>query len=331
MLVLGIDTSCDDTSAALLSFDGEKPTILSNVVSSQDEIHQKYGGIVPELASRRHMEMIWPVVNEALSGKSTEDLSVIAVCHGPGLIGSLLVGTSFTKSLNLTSGIPFVGVNHLEGHLLSAFLADPAPSFPLLSLVVSGGHTSIYKVDDFGSYEELGRTRDDAAGEAYDKVSKLLGLGYPGGPVIDSLARDGNPEAVSFPRIMLKKDTLDFSFSGLKTAVRLTVEKDPGLRKEDIAAAFQGMVVEVLIRKTRLAMERTGIKRISLSGGVAANSGLRERMAGMCKEVGAEFYPPPISLCTDNGAMIALAGYHRFRMGQVSELGLNPRAHLPIT
>jgi N6-L-threonylcarbamoyladenine synthase len=329
MLVLGIDTSCDDTSASLLSFADEKPSILSNVVSSQNEIHDKYGGIVPELASRRHMEMIWPVINEALGGKRLEELGVIAVCHGPGLIGSLLVGTSFAKSVSLTSGVPFIGVNHLEGHLLSALLTEPAPSFPLLSLVVSGGHTSIYRVQGYGDYQELGRTRDDAAGEAYDKVSKLLGLGYPGGPEIDRLSKTGDRKAIRFPRLMLK-DTPDFSFSGLKTAVRLAVERDPALRHEDVASAFQEAVVEVLVRKTRDMMERTGVKNVSLSGGVAANSELRESMGEMCHKMGAEFFPPPINLCTDNGAMIALAGYHRFRMGETSDLGLNPRAHLPV-
>lgn len=329
MLILGIDTSCDDTSASLVSFEDHKPIILSNMVSSQSEIHDKYGGIVPELASRRHMEMIWPVVKEALNGKRPEELDAISVCHGPGLIGSLLVGTAFAKSMSLSSGTPFIGVNHLEGHLLSAFLTEPAPAFPLLSLVVSGGHTSIYRVEGFGDYKELGRTRDDAAGEAYDKVSKLLGLGYPGGPVIDRLAKTGDRKAVRFPKLMTK-DTLDFSFSGLKTAVRLAVERDPGLRHEDVASAFQEAVVEVLVRKTRQAMEQTGIKSLSLSGGVAANSELRERMGQMCAEQGADFYPPPIQFCTDNGAMIALAGYHRFRIGQTSDLGLNPKAHLPV-
>jgi len=330
MLVLGIDTSCDDTSASLLSFDdGHKPSILSNVVSSQNHIHDKYGGIVPELASRRHMEMIWPVVKEALDGTGLDKLDAIAVCHGPGLIGSLIVGTAFAKSMSLSSGTPFIGVNHLEGHLLSALLTEPQAPFPMLSLVVSGGHTSLYMVRDFGDYEELGRTRDDAAGEAYDKVSKLLGLGYPGGPEIDRLSGTGNRKAIRFPRAYMK-DTFDFSFSGLKTAVRLAVEKDPALKPGDVAAAFQDSVVDVLVRKTRLALEKTAIKSVSLSGGVAANSELRERMRQMCDEVGAGFYPPPVALCTDNGAMIALAGYHRFRVGQTSDLGINPKAHLPI-
>jgi len=330
MLVLGIDTSCDDTSASLVSFEDDRPDIVTNIVSSQSDIHDKYGGIVPELASRRHMEMIWPVVNEALGKNRIDDLGVIAVCYGPGLIGSLLVGTSFAKSMSLSTAIPFIGVNHLEGHLLSALLAEPAPGFPLLSMVVSGGHTSIYMVRGYGDYEELGKTRDDAAGEAYDKVSKLLGLGYPGGPVIDRLARTGNRKSIRFPRAMMK-GTHDFSFSGLKTAVRLEVERNPALKPEDVAAAFQDAVVDVLVRKVRMAIEETGVKSVALSGGVAANSELRERMAEMCEKIGAEFYPPPVALCTDNGAMIALAGYHRFRMGQVSDLGLNPRAHLPIS
>jgi len=330
MLVLGIDTSCDDTSASLLSFDDvHNPSILSNVVSSQNQIHDKYGGIVPELASRRHMEMICPVVKEALDGTILDELAVIAVCHGPGLIGSLLVGTAFAKSMSLSSGTPFIGVNHLEGHLLSALLTESQAPFPMLSMVVSGGHTSLYRVNGFADYEELGRTRDDAAGEAYDKVSKLLGLGYPGGPEIDRLSKAGDRKAIRFPRAYMK-DTLDFSFSGLKTAVRLAVEKDSDLKAEDVAAAFQDSVVDILVKKTRLAIEKTGIKSVSLSGGVAANSELRERMGLMCDKLGAGFYPPPVNLCTDNGAMIALAGYHRFRIGQTSDLGINPKAHLPL-
>ena len=330
MLVLGIDTSCDDTSASLMSFNDESARVLSNIVSSQSEIHDKYGGIVPELASRRHMEMVWPVVSEALGEARPEDLGAIAVCHGPGLIGSLLVGTSFAKSISLSSGVPMIGVNHLEGHLLSSFLVEPAPEFPFLSLVVSGGHTSLYMVRGFSDYEELGRTRDDAAGEAYDKVSKLLGLGYPGGPVIDSLSKQGDRKAVRFPRAMIK-GTHDFSFSGLKTAVRLAVERDPGLKKEDVAAAFQDAVADVLVKKVAIAIRETGVNRVSLSGGVAANSELRERMAAMCLKKSASFFPPPVSLCTDNAAMIALAGYHRFMKGDRSGLDLNPRAHLPLT
>ncbi len=329
MLVLGIDTSCDDTSAALIEASEDGASILSNVVSSQSEIHARYGGIVPELASRRHIEMIWPVVDEALGGRKPGELSAVAVCHGPGLIGSLLVGCSFAKAMCYTAGIPFVGVNHLEGHLLSAFLDGREPQFPFLSLIVSGGHTCLYRVEGYMQYTELGRTRDDAAGEAYDKVSKLLGLGYPGGPVIDRLSVEGDPKAIDFPRAYLP-DSLDFSFSGLKTAVRLAVEKDPGLPVRDVAASFQAAVVDVLVRKTEWAIKKTRVKRVSLSGGVAANSALRNKMEEMAKKRDVTLYMTPPSLCTDNAAMIALAGYHRYALGERSGLDLNPRAYLPL-
>ena len=335
MLILGIDTSCDDTSAGIVD-NGRK--ILSNIVSTQKEIHEKYGGIVPELASRRHIEMIYPVVDEALktAGVSLSDVSGIAVCKGPGLIGSLLVGCSFAKAISYATNIPLLGVNHLEGHIFSSFLGEYAPNFPFLALIVSGGHTSIYKVDGFGKYTELGRTRDDAAGEAYDKVSKLLGLGYPGGPVIDRLAREGNPNAIRFPRAYLPK-SLDFSFSGLKTAV-LNFLKEKGLYQKkievdsalirDISASFQKSVVDVLVRKTEWAIKRTFVKRIVLSGGVAANSELRKRMIEMADERGVELFLPPISLCTDNAAMIASAGYFHLNSNNIAGLDLNPQAYL---
>ena len=345
MILLGIDTSCDDTSAAVLR-DGLE--ILSNIVSSQTEIHRKYGGIVPELASRRHIEMIWPVVDEALicAGISFAEIDAIAVCHGPGLIGSLLVGCGFAKAVAYARRIPIVAVNHLEGHIFSIFLEDNKPDFPFLSLVVSGGHTSIYLVEEFGMYLELGRTRDDAAGEAYDKVSKLLGLGYPGGPVIDKLASDGDSSAFNFPRAFLP-ESLDFSFSGLKTAVRNKIHgTDVGTRKpgflqtqggpdnsrfmQDIAASFQAAVVDVLVRKMEWAADKTGIRRITLSGGVAANSALRYRMGEMAIEKGIQLFLPSRALCTDNAAMIAAAGYRHFMTGERAGMELNPKAYLPL-
>jgi N6-L-threonylcarbamoyladenine synthase len=362
-IILGIDTSCDDTAAAVVE-NGIK--ILSNIVSNQAEIHKKYGGIVPELASRQHIEMIWPVVDEALktAGVNLEALSGVAVCHGPGLIGSLLVGCSFAKALCYSKGIPLVAVNHLEGHIFSSFLEEPKPAFPFLALIASGGHTCLYRVDDFRKYKELGRTRDDASGEAYDKVAKLLGLGYPGGPIIEKLALDGNPEAIDFPRAYLP-ETFDFSFSGIKTAVLNYVKKATsdqqsppfnsplskgghrGVKGElggitnsslvtrhsslaDIAASFQASVIDVLVKKTEWAIRKERIKRVILTGGVAANNELRKRMKKMCDERGAEIFMPSAYLCTDNAAMIASAGYHHFKAGNFAGLDLNPQAYMPL-
>ncbi len=327
MLILGIETSCDDTSAAVVE-DGK--IIKSNIVSSQDEIHTQYGGIVPELASRKHIEMIWPVVDKALStaNASLSDLSAIAFSYGPGLIGSLLVGVCFSKSLSLVHSLPLVAVNHLEGHIFSAFL-ESSPSFPFLALIVSGGHTSMYIIRDFNKYEEIGRTRDDAAGEAYDKVAKLLGFGYPGGPIIDNLAISGDPEAISFPRALIR-DSLDFSFSGLKTSVLTYTRKNPDAKKEDIAASFQAAVVDVLVQRSLEACKAKGIDRIVLSGGVSANSLLRKSVADAAEGAALEVYLPSKRLCTDNAAMIAAAGYHHFRRGNISNFSLNPKAYVHL-
>ena len=360
-IILGIDTSCDDTAAAVV---GNGTKILSNIVSNQTEIHKKYGGIVPELASRRHIEMIWPVVDEALktAGIKLEGLSGVAVCHGPGLIGSLLVGCSFAKALCYSKGIPLVAVNHLEGHIFSSFLEEPKPAFPFLALIASGGHTCLYRVDDFRKYRELGRTRDDASGEAYDKVAKLLGLGYPGGPIIEKLAQDGNPEAIDFPRAYLP-ETFDFSFSGIKTAVLNYVKKSSlsqqsaisppthpspsrgegkggGENSElqipnsqlikDIVSSFQASVIDVLVKKTEWAIRKERIKRVILTGGVAANNELRKRMKEMCNERGSGIFIPSAYLCTDNAAMIASAGYHHFKAGNFAGLDLNPQAYMPL-
>ncbi|MCX7794526.1 MAG: tRNA (adenosine(37)-N6)-threonylcarbamoyltransferase complex transferase subunit TsaD [Thermodesulfovibrionales bacterium] len=333
MLVLGIDTSCDDTSAAVISTERDI-TVLSDVVSSQAEIHKKYGGIVPEIASRRHIENIMPVVEEALriAGVSLEDLSLLSVCHGPGLIGSLIVGVCFAKSLSFVKGIPLTGVNHLEGHLFSTMPVDP-PEFPFLGLIVSGGHTSLVRVDGPLKYKELGKTRDDAAGEAYDKIAKLLGLGYPGGPVIDRLAQKGRADAISFPRPYLHED-MDFSFSGLKTAVlnyvkNLTPEKIEQIIP-DLCASFQAAVMDVLEKKVEWALKREGLKTVVVSGGVAANSELRKRFSILGERLGVSVHIPPLRYCTDNAVMIAVAGYYHYRSGKLSDLSLNPRAYVPI-
>jgi N6-L-threonylcarbamoyladenine synthase len=331
MLILGIDTSCDDTSAAVVE-DGTK--IVSNVVSNQSDIHSKYGGIVPELASRKHIEMILPVVDEALkrAGVLLSNVEALAVCHGPGLIGSLLVGCSFAKAACYAGKIPLVAVNHLEGHILASFLESPSPEFPFLCLVVSGGHTSLYIAENYGRFKELGRTRDDAAGEAYDKVSKLLGLGYPGGPLIDSLAQKGDPHAIDFPRAYLP-ETFDFSFSGMKTAVLNFMKANPSPSSQlinDIAASFQAAMVDVLVRKTEWAVRKKWIRRVALSGGVAANSALRKRMKEMGEEKEVDVFIPSAGLCTDNAAMIAAAGYHHLVAGDLAGLDLNPKAYLKL-
>ncbi len=321
MLILGIESSCDETAAAVVK-DGK--TILSSIVASQMEVHRRYGGVVPELASRKHIEVIYPVVEEALTraGVSLNDIEAVAVTQGPGLVGSLLVGLSFAKALSYARGLPLIGVSHIEGHLLSIYLEKDIPSFPYVSLLVSGGHTALYYVSGHTDYHLLGQTRDDAAGEAFDKVAKMLGLGYPGGEVISRLARGGNPEKIDFPRAIISKDSFDFSFSGLKTAVANYLhycrEAQIPLPYEDTAAAFQEAVVDVLVDKTVKAALKCEVKNIVAVGGVASNCRLREALSAATKTAGIGVFVPNPSLCTDNAAMIAVAGYHRFLKGQVS-------------
>lgn len=319
MLTLGIESSCDDTSAAVL-LDGSR--LLSSIVSGQDAIHRKYGGVVPELASRQHLEAIDPIVDQALAeaGVTLDDIELIAVTQGPGLIGSLLVGFSYAKSLAYVRGIPYVGVDHMAGHLLAIFLEEQQPSFPYLALIVSGGTTSLFLCHDYCHFQLVGRTRDDAAGEAFDKVAKILGLGYPGGPAIAQAAERGNDKAFSFPRARLESGSLDFSFSGVKTSVLNTfnqLKPSKTVPVEDISASFQRAVVDILVEKTMLAAQQFSMKTVVLGGGVSANRSLRKTMERECLQSNIEVFFPQPQFCTDNGAMIAMAGYHHFRHTQV--------------
>ncbi|MBN1615243.1 MAG: tRNA (adenosine(37)-N6)-threonylcarbamoyltransferase complex transferase subunit TsaD [Deltaproteobacteria bacterium] len=330
MLVLGIESSCDETAAAVVQ-DGR--IMRSNVVSSQIDVHSRYGGIVPEIASRKHIEAIAPAVCQALedAGVALGAIEGIAVTQGPGLVGSLLVGLSTAKAIAFARGIPFVGVNHLEGHVAAVLLEDRTPEFPFTALVVSGGHTSIYRVRDLGHFELLGQTRDDAAGEAFDKAAKLLDIGYPGGIVIDRLARAGNRDWLAFPRAM--KDSLDFSFSGLKTSLLINLKKRGCPYSEGelphVAASYQEAIVDVLVEKTLRAAGNSGLSRIVVCGGVAANSRLRERFREECDRCGFEIYIPRPALCTDNAAMIAVAGTYLLERGESGSLEMNAYSRLP--
>jgi len=325
MLLLCIESSCDETSAAVVR-DGRQ--ILANVVATQVDVHARYGGVVPELASRKHVEASSVVIDEALavSGVELAAIEGIVVTRGPGLVGALLVGLSVAKAIAFARKIPLVGVHHMEGHILAIQLETPVP-FPYLALAVSGGHTHLYRVDGVGRYQTLGRTIDDAAGEAFDKVAKLLGLPYPGGIQIDRLAAEGNPQAIAFPRPLLHQDNLDFSFSGMKTAVLNYVQRQPqpptGDHLRDLAASFQEATVDVLSQKTLKAARQHGLERIVVAGGVACNSGLRSRFQALAEETGLTVRFPSPALCGDNAAMLAVAGDAYLQAGERAGLDLN--------
>jgi N6-L-threonylcarbamoyladenine synthase len=326
--VLGIETSCDETAAAVVA-DGRD--VLSSVVSSQVDLHARFGGVVPEIASRAHVELLTPVVAEALveAGLDGSGIHAVAATTGPGLIGSLLVGMSAAKSLALVWDVPFVAVNHLEAHLYAAMIEDPDMAPPLLVLLVSGGHTLIISMEDHGRYRQLGSTIDDAAGEAFDKVARFLGLGYPGGPAIDHAAMSGDPEAIAFPRAMLE-DGYDFSFSGVKTAVVNYVRKHPSVSTPDVAASFQAAVVDVLLHKLKRAAADTGITTVCLGGGVAANSVLRERFLDLCEVEGYRGFLPTRAMCTDNAAMVATSGWWRLQRVGPSPLDTGAEPNLTL-
>jgi N6-L-threonylcarbamoyladenine synthase len=338
MNVLGIETSCDETSAAVL----DNGDVRSSIISSH-LVHKQYGGVVPELASRAHQKLIVPVVKEALdvAGLSHRELHAIAVTSGPGLMGALLVGLNFAKGMSLGLNIPIIGVNHLEGHIYSNFLSKTTPEFPFLCLIVSGGHTEIVLIEKPLKHVLIGETLDDAAGEAYDKVAKMLGLGFPGGPAIDRFAVKGNPEYVRFPRSMLHENGFDFSFSGVKTAVMYWL-RDGGYYGDsssksldektlsDLCASFQAAIVDVLVAKTLAASERYGIRDIAIAGGVSANSELRSRFTKRAREMDKRIFIPHYEYCTDNAAMIAMAGYYRLKENQFSSLDLTATANLSL-
>jgi N6-L-threonylcarbamoyladenine synthase len=332
MLLLTLESSCDETSAAVVR-DGRH--LLSNIVASQVAVHALYGGVVPELASRKHMEAVVVVIDEALreAGVALKDIEGLAVTCGPGLVGALLVGLSMAKAMALALNIPLTGVHHMEGHILAPLLERDIP-FPYLALAVSGGHTHLYQVDGIGRYQVVGRTLDDAAGEAFDKVAKLLGLSYPGGALIDRLAAEGNPRAMRFPRPLLNKDNFDFSFSGIKTALLYYAQSQPGpiegQHLRDVAASFQEAVVDVLSRKTLRAAQATGLKRIVVAGGVACNQGLRSRMQTMAEQQDVEVFFPSPGLCADNAGMLGVAGDAYLEAGRVSGPELNARANWPL-
>ena len=332
-LILAIESSCDETAAAVVRNGRE---VLSNVISSQIDLHTLYGGVVPEIASRKHIERINQVIEEALStaGVSLAQTDAVAVTYGPGLVGALLVGVAEAKAIAYAAGKPLVGVHHIEGHIAANFIEHPELEPPFLSLVVSGGHTHLVRVEDYGVFTILGRTRDDAAGEAFDKVARAIGLGYPGGPKIDRVAREGAPEAIAFPRTHIEDAPYDFSFSGLKSAVLNYINgcqmKGQEYRQADIAASFQKAVTDVLVGNAMRAVEEYHADRFAIAGGVAANSALRQAMKEACEERGVKLYYPSPVYCTDNAAMIGVAGYYEYRKGVRHGLDLNAIPNLRL-
>lgn len=331
--ILGIESSCDETAAAVV-VNGRD--VRSNVISSQIALHTLYGGVVPEIASRKHIEKINQVITTALNEADValQDVDAIGVTYGPGLVGALLVGVAEAKAISYAAGIPLIGVNHIEGHISANYIENKDLEPPFLCLVVSGGHTHLAKVNDYGSYEILGRTMDDAAGEAFDKVARAIGLGYPGGPKIEKVSHQGNPHAVEFPRAHVSGDAYNFSFSGMKSAVLNYLNgckmKNIPIVQEDVAASFQQAVIDVLVGNVTQALEKTGIRKFAIAGGVASNATLREAMEKACRERNVEFYHPSPIFCTDNAAMIGAAAYYDYRAGIRSGLDLNAVPNLKL-
>ena len=330
---MAIESSCDETAAAVVKNGRE---VLSNVISSQIELHKLYGGVVPEIASRKHVEKINPVIREALAeaGMKLEEMDAIGVTYGPGLVGALLVGVAAAKAISYAKNIPLVGVHHIEGHISANYIENKDLEPPFLGMVVSGGHTHLVMVKDYGKYEILGKTRDDAAGEAFDKVARAIGLGYPGGPKIDKLAKEGNAEAISFPRAHISDAPLDFSFSGLKSSVLNYINscemKHEAINRADVAASFQAAVVDAIVSHTVEAAKTYHMDKVALAGGVASNTALREAMKERCAKEGLRFYYPSPILCTDNAAMIGCAAYYEYLAGTRHGLDLNAVPNLKI-
>ena len=336
MYILGMESSCDETSASVVEIIDEKPYIRSNIVASQIDIHRLYGGVVPEIASRAHIEAVSRITHQALdeAGITLKDLGAIAVTSSPGLIGALLVGVNFAKSLAFANNIPLVPVDHIKGHVAAAYFSKEDLKPPFLALVVSGGHTSIYHIRDYADFDELGTTRDDAAGEAFDKIARVMGMPYPGGAALDKLAYEGDPKAIKFPSPALLGDNLDFSFSGLKTSalnyINSSTQKGIEISYADVAASYTDCVVKGITSKVDSALTKSGATTLAISGGVAANSHIRASLARLCEKRGVDFACPDKSLCGDNGAMIALAGYYEYKKGNFADTSLNASAYSPL-